>query len=135
MLRLVASIKQGTVTASLILRKLSAYPRQNGVAVSLREMGRIRWCGQSSSRGIYVFVSERKSPLTPDAVRKIVGRAGRKAGVEFSVHPHMLRHTTGYKLTNDGQDTRAIQHYLRHRNIQHTTRYAELSADRFKSFW
>ena len=83
----------------------------------------------------YVFVSERKAPLCADAVRKIVGRAGREAGIEFPVHPHMLRHATGYKLANDGQDTRAIQHYLGHRNIQHTTRYTELAADRFKDFW
>jgi type 1 fimbriae regulatory protein FimE len=83
----------------------------------------------------YVFVSERKAPLCADAVRKIVSRAGREAGIEFPVHPHMLRHATGYKLANDGQDTRAIQHYLGHRNIQHTTRYTELAADRFKDFW
>jgi type 1 fimbriae regulatory protein FimE len=83
----------------------------------------------------YLFVSERKAPLTPDSIRKIVARAGREAGLEFSVHPHMLRHATGYKLANDGQDTRAIQHYLGHRNIQHTTRYTELSSDRFKDFW
>ncbi|HUB50102.1 MAG TPA: tyrosine-type recombinase/integrase [Acetobacteraceae bacterium] len=83
----------------------------------------------------YVFVSERKAPLTVDAVRKIVGRAGRQAGIDFSVHPHMLRHATGYKLANDGQDTRAIQHYLGHRNIEHTTRYTELAADRFRAFW
>jgi type 1 fimbriae regulatory protein FimE len=83
----------------------------------------------------YVFVSERKAPLTADAVRKIVSRAGREAGIEFPVHPHMLRHAAGYKLANDGQDTRAIQHYLGHRNIQHTTRYTELAPDRFKEFW
>ena len=83
----------------------------------------------------YVFVGERKAPLTADTVRKIVARAGRLAGMPFSIHPHMLRHATGHKLANDGQDTRAIQHYLGHRNIQHPTRYAELAADRFKSFW
>lgn len=83
----------------------------------------------------YVFVSERKAPLTTDTVRKIVTRAGREAGIEFQVHPHMLRHATGYKLANDGQDTRAIQQYLGHRNIQNTTRYTELAADRFKDFW
>ena len=70
--------------------------------------------------------AHRKAPLTADAVRKIVVQAG----IEFSVHPHMLRHATGYKLANDGQDTRAIQHYLGHRNIEHTTRYTELAADR-----
>jgi len=40
-LRLATSIKQGTVTASLVLRKLGSYPRQNGLAVALRELGRI----------------------------------------------------------------------------------------------
>jgi integrase len=49
--------------------------------------------------------------------------------------PHMLRHATGYKLANDGQDTRAIQQYLGHRNIQHTTRYTDLAPNRFKDFW
>ena len=82
-----------------------------------------------------MFVSERQAPLTTDAVRKIVWRAGREAGIEFPVHPHMLRHATGYKLANDGQDTRAIQHYLGHRNIEHTTRYTELAPDRFRNFW
>jgi type 1 fimbriae regulatory protein FimB/type 1 fimbriae regulatory protein FimE len=47
----------------------------------------------------------------------------------------MLRHACGYKLANDGQDTRALQHYLGHKNIQHTVRYTELSPERFISFW
>lgn len=38
-------------------------------------------------------------------------------------------------LANDGYDTRAIQHYLGHRNIQHTVKYTEMSAIRFKNFW
>jgi len=83
----------------------------------------------------YVFSSERKAPLTDDAIRKIVGRAGREAKLPFSIHPHMLRHACGYKLAQAGQDTRAIQHYLGHKNIQHTVRYTQLSPDRFKDFW
>lgn len=83
----------------------------------------------------YVFVTERKGPLTDSAFRKIVARAGAAAGLGYPVHPHMLRHSTGFKLANDGQDTRAIQHYLGHKNIQHTVRYTELSSDRFKEFW
>jgi len=46
-----------------------------------------------------------------------------------------LRHGCGYKLANDGHDTRAIQHYLGHRNIQHTVRCTDLAPDRFKGFW
>jgi len=47
----------------------------------------------------------------------------------------MLRHSTGYKLANDGHDTRALQHYMGHRNIMHTVRYTEMAPDRFKNFW
>ena len=83
----------------------------------------------------YVFTTERKGPLTTSAVRKIIARAGEPAGIGFPVHPHMLRHACGFKLANDGHDTRAIQHYLGHRNIQHTVRYTELAPDRFNGFW
>jgi type 1 fimbriae regulatory protein FimE len=83
----------------------------------------------------YLFVTERKGPLTASTVRKMVTRAGCEAGLPFPVHPHMLRHACGFKLANDGHDTRAIQHYLGHRNIMHTVRYTELAPDRFKGFW
>ena len=83
----------------------------------------------------YIFTGERKGPLTDSTVRKVVARAGTSAGLGFPIHPHMLRHAAGYKLANDGQDTRAIQHYLGHRNICHTVRYTELSPERFKDFW
>lgn len=83
----------------------------------------------------YVFVSERRGPLSDSAVRKIVSRAGEQAGISFPVHPHMLRHATGYKLSNEGHDTRAIQHYLGHKNIRHTVRYTQLSSLRFRDFW
>ncbi|MBF0496692.1 MAG: tyrosine-type recombinase/integrase, partial [Deltaproteobacteria bacterium] len=83
----------------------------------------------------FVFVSERKAPLTDSTFRKMVARAGNHAEIGIPVHPHMLRHSTGFKLANDGRDTRSIQHYLGHKNIQHTVRYTELSANRFNSFW
>lgn len=83
----------------------------------------------------YVFVSERKAPMTAAAFGKVVARAGDAAGLGMPIHPHMLRHSTGFKLANDGQDTRAIQHYLGHRNIQHTVLYTRLAADRFNDFW
>jgi type 1 fimbriae regulatory protein FimB/type 1 fimbriae regulatory protein FimE len=83
----------------------------------------------------YVFSTERGGPLTDSGVRKIVARAGEEARLGFPVHPHMLRHSCGYKLANDGHDTRAIQHYLGHRNIVHTVRYTNLAPDRFRSFW
>jgi len=63
-----------------------------------------------------------------------IGRA-RGAELAIKVHPHMLRHACGYKLANDGQDTRSLQSYLGHRNIQHTVRYTELAPARFRHFW
>ena len=83
----------------------------------------------------YVFTTERRGAMTDSSVRKIIARAGDQALLGFPVHPHMLRHACGFKLANEGQDTRAIQHYLGHRNIQHTVRYTELAVDRFKRFW
>jgi type 1 fimbriae regulatory protein FimB/type 1 fimbriae regulatory protein FimE len=73
--------------------------------------------------------------MTPATARKIIMRAGELAQFPFPIHPHMLRHSAGYKFANDGQDTRSIQQYLGHRNITHTVRYTELSPDRFKDFW
>ncbi len=90
---------------------------------------------QREYSGPYVFVTERGGPLTTGTVRKLVRRAGEVAGLPFDVHPHMLRHATGYKLANDGHDTRSIQQYLGHSNIQHTVRYTELAAGRFNDFW
>ena len=83
----------------------------------------------------YVFVSERSGPLTARAVRHIVLRAGQVAGLAFPIHPHMLRHACGFYLANKGIDTRAIQHYLGHWNIQHTVRYTRLTPHRFAAFW
>jgi type 1 fimbriae regulatory protein FimE len=83
----------------------------------------------------YLFVTERGGPMTPATARKLIARAGELAKLPFPIHPHMLRHSAGYKLANEGHDTRSIQQYLGHRNITHTVRYTELSPDRFKSFW
>ncbi len=83
----------------------------------------------------YLFLTERGAPMTTAGFRKLFARLGVAADIPFSIHPHMLRHATGYKLANDAQDTRAIQLYLGHKNIQNTTVYTELSPERFKSFW
>ena len=83
----------------------------------------------------YVFVSERGGHVGVSTVGKMVERAGREAGLLFPVHPHMLRHACGFYLANKGFDTRAIQAYLGHRNIEHTVRYTELVPTRFQEFW
>jgi type 1 fimbriae regulatory protein FimB/type 1 fimbriae regulatory protein FimE len=76
-----------------------------------------------------MFVSERLAPLSVAGYQRMVARAGEAAGFPFLVHSHMLRHSCGYKLANDGQDTRAIQHYLGHKSINSTVRYTALAPD------
>jgi len=82
----------------------------------------------------FVFVSERGGPLSARTVHAMVARAGAEAGMKFPVHPHMLRHARGYQLASKGIDTRAIQAYLGHKNIQHTVLYTKLDPNRFKGF-
>ena len=83
----------------------------------------------------FVFTSERGAPFTTAGFARMVERAGEAAKLGFKAHPHMLRHACGFALANKGHDTRALQAYLGHKNIQHTVRYTELSPDRFKDFW
>jgi len=77
----------------------------------------------------------REAPISPPGFRRMMGRLGKTAKMPFSIHPHMLRHATGFKLANQGVDTRSLQHYLGHKNIQHTVRYSELAPSRFRGWW
>jgi len=83
----------------------------------------------------FVFTSERGAPFTTAGFARMVERAGLEANLGFKAHPHMLRHACGFALASKGHDTRAVQAYLGHKNIQHTVRYTELSPTRFKDFW
>lgn len=77
----------------------------------------------------YVFSSERKAPLTTASVRKMLARAGELAGLGFPVHPHQLRHSTGFALANDGVDPRTLQRYMGHKKIEHALKYASLRTE------
>jgi type 1 fimbriae regulatory protein FimB/type 1 fimbriae regulatory protein FimE len=83
----------------------------------------------------YVFVTEGGTPVTTAWFLRMVQRTGKAAKMPFAIHLHMLRHSTGYKLANDGHDTRSLAHYLGHRNLQSTARYTALAPDRFAGFW
>ena len=100
-----------------------------------KEMRALRRLQRETVRSVYVFISERGAPLSVAGYQRMVARAGKAAKFPFLIHSHMLRHSTGYKLANDGQDTRAIQGYLGHRSIVSTQRYTALAPDRFKRFW
>jgi integrase len=106
----------------------SVHPLQGDEMRALRELKR-------SASSPFVFTSERGAPFTTAGFAKMIVRAGEAAKLGFKGHPHMLRHACGYALANKGHDTRALQAYLGHKNIQHTVRYTELSPTRFKDFW
>jgi integrase len=108
----------------------STHPIQGDELRALRRLNR-----EQEPKSPFVFTSERGSPFTTAGFARMVERAGIEAELGFKAHPHMLRHACGFALANKGHDTRALQAYLGHRNIQHTVRYTELSPDRFKDFW
>jgi len=74
----------------------------------------------------HLFVTELGGPMSPDTVARIVHEAGSAAGLGH-VHPHQLRHSTGYMLINDGLDVQTVAEFLGHRCIASTIVYTEIS--------
>jgi integrase len=117
----VRRVKQGSpATHPLTGRELRA----------LRRLERMQ-----ESKAPFVFISERGAPFSKRGFQAMLERAGEAAGFDMKIHPHMLRHACGFKLANEGVDTRTIQAYLGHKAIQHTVRYTELAPTRFKSLF
>ena len=107
----------------------SVHPLQGDEIRALRRLRR------EQEASPFVFTSERGGPMLAKAWGNHFERLGKRAGMPFQVFPHMLRHACGFALANAGHDTRSLQAYLGHKNIQHTVRYTELSPDRFRNFW
>ena len=120
----------GTIYINRIKHGVSSTHPLRGV-----ELRALRQLQRDYPDSTYLFVSERKTVMSAATARGIIERSGMLAGLSLSVHPHMLRHACGFYLASKGYDTRAIQAYLGHKNIQHTVRYTELSPGRFKDFW
>jgi site-specific recombinase XerD len=122
-------------TATLAVRRVkqgtpSTHPIKGDELRALRRLLR-----EQEPKSPFIFTSERGAPFTTGGFAKLVQRAGEAANLGFKAHPHMLRHACGFALASKGHDTRALQAYLGHKNIQHTVRYTELSPTRFKDFW
>lgn len=82
-----------------------------------------------------LFLSERGAGLSRQQMYNLVKRYGELAGLDIEAHPHMLRHGCGFALADQGADTRLIQDYLGHRNIQHTVKYTATNTARFEKLW
>lgn len=109
--------------------KPSVHPLRGDEVRALRELRR------QFPDSAFVFTTERGGPFTTDAINRHIKRLAERAGFDFPVHCHMLRHACGFALANAGHDTRAIQDWLGHRSIQHTVIYTQLTPTRFRDFW
>ena len=99
---------------------------------ALRWLRKLRRAQPVGSR--YVFVTRLGGPMTRNGFYKRLAKAAAKAGID-GVHPHLLRHSTGFKLVNDGMDTLSLAAYLGHRQLSNTRRYTKMSAHRFEGLW
>jgi type 1 fimbriae regulatory protein FimB/type 1 fimbriae regulatory protein FimE len=100
-----------------------------------QELRALRRLKRENPNSRHVFLSNRRTPMTRQNVNAFLSELGKEAGFEFPITPHMLRHSCGHKLANDGRDTRSIQHYLGHRNIQSTVIYTHLNPNRFNGWF
>jgi integrase len=121
--------------ATLAVRRVkkgspATHPIRGDELRALRRLAR-----EQEPKSPFVFTSERGAPFTTAGFARMVERAGAETKLGFKAHPHMLRHACGFALANKGHDTRALQAWLGHKNIQHTVKYTELAPGRFKDFW
>ncbi len=120
----VARLKGGLSTTQPLrgdeLRAISAW---------LKERARMKPAGKA------FFVSEQRKPLHRSTVNLLLITYSRAASLPLLAHPHMLRHACGFALADQGADTRLIQDYLGHRNIQHTVKYTATNPTRFEKLW
>ncbi len=123
-------LKEGTIYIRRIKGSRSGrHPLQGDEMRALKKLKR------DTSPSPFVFTGNRHTPLSERTISHIVHQAGLLAGFDFCVHAHLLRHACGYYLANKGIDTRTIQDYLGHANIQNTVRYTQLSSARFEDLW
>ena len=120
----VARLKRGLSTTQPLrgdeLRAIGAW---------LKQRARMKPSGKT------FFVSEQRKPLHRSTVNLALRKYSEAAALPLLAHPHMLRHACGFALADQGADTRLIQDYLGHRNIQHTVMYTATNPARFERLW
>lgn len=100
-------------------------------ADELKALSKLR---KQFSTAEFVFCNQNGEQMTRRNIHYIVASAGKSAGIPFPIHPHMFRHAKGYDLAKRGIDTRAIQEYMGHADINCTVGYTKLAPNRFRGF-
>ncbi len=99
------------------------------------EMRLLRALRREHPHADFVFLSERKAPLSVDGAQKLIERLGKAAELPFPIHAHMLRHAAGYALAGRGIDTRTLQAFMGHRSIANTVIYTAVADKRIRNIW
>lgn len=129
----ISDIQDGKIFISRLKRGLSTtHPLQEREVEALNFwMGkRNSWLNNDSP---WLFLSRHGKAISRQQVYELMKKYGKAANLSVNAHPHMLRHACGFALADHGKDTRLIQDYLGHRNIQHTVLYTASNAARFSS--
>ncbi|CBJ80912.1 tyrosine recombinase, regulator of fimA [Xenorhabdus bovienii str. Jollieti] len=109
----------------MIAREIQLIRKWMTIRKKLEKFGKSEW----------LFISRTGEPLSRQQFYKIIRNTSIKAEIAICANPHMLRHSCGYALADNGVDTRLIQDYLGHRNIRHTVIYTASNAGRFDGIW
>jgi type 1 fimbriae regulatory protein FimB/type 1 fimbriae regulatory protein FimE len=123
-------IKAATLHVRRVKGSVSGIHGLDGIELRL-----LRALRRANPHGAFVFMSERKAPMSVDGAQKLVERLGEAAGLPFPIHAHMLRHSAGFALAGRGVDTRTIQALMGHKNIANTVIYTAVADRRIRTIW
>ena len=107
-----------------------AHPLFNGETQAIKSWLAVRAEMRVPEQVDTLFVSEQRRPLRRETVWHLIKGLAKEAGLE-GTHPHSLRHSSGYHLTNQGRDLRLIQSFMGHASVNSTIRYCAVDARRF----
>src|SRR5215469_3947543 len=97
------------------------------------ELRLIRALLRENPNSTFLFLSERKAPLSIDGAQKLIERLGEAAGFASPMHAHMLRHSAGYAPAGRGVDTRTLQAFMGHQSIGNTVIYTAVADKRIRN--
>jgi integrase/recombinase XerD len=108
-------------------------PRQIGLSAALLERLRIYFRSYRPKDWLFPSGQNPTSPLDDRTIRFVCFEAGKRAGIEHRVHPHLFRHASATHMLDAGADLRTIQVLLGHASIQTTARYLHVSIQRLQA--